>query len=363
VTIRVVVAHDDPRIRAAAGEALRDLPDVAVVAAVDSDELVRTCERHAPEVVVVDLACGHGRPPRIGLPLVAIAEDGPVAQAVVDLGARGLLAPTELAELAGIVRRVAAGDIAISTTMAPRLVGEMLRTHDESVDANAALEFAREALAAQLEEMRTNYRATVEALTNAVELRDEYTGGHVRRVCDYSLALARLVAPALSEEPFVFGYMLHDIGKLAIPDSVLLKPGALTEAEYELVKTHTTLGAGYISRIPFLLPALAVVRSHHERWDGAGYPDGLEGETIPLIARIFTIADSLDAMTTDRPYRVARPLEAALEEFDRCSASQFDPGMVRALHWVVRNDDTFAPLRAGVVPGRDEVTFPQDAGR
>jgi ribonuclease P protein subunit RPR2 len=211
--------------------------------------------------------------------------------------------------------------------------------------------------------MRANYRATVEALTNAVELRDEYTGGHVRRVCDYSLALARLVAPALSEEPFVFGYMLHDIGKLAIPDAVLLKPGSLTEAEYELVKTHTTLGAGYIARIPFLLPALAVVRSHHERWDGGGYPDGLEGDAIPLIARIFTVADSLDAMTTDRPYRVAKSLEEALAEFDRCAASQFDPAMVRALRWVVEQDRAFSMLRAGVVPGRDELSFPQDSGR
>jgi ribonuclease P protein subunit RPR2 len=172
-------------------------------------------------------------------------------------------------------------------------------------------------------------------------------------VCDYSLAIARLVAPGLCEEPFVYGYLLHDVGKLAIPDAVLLKPGALTDEEYELIKSHTTLGAQYIEKIPFLTPALAVVRSHHERWDGNGYPDGLAGLDIPLIARIFTVADSLDAMTTDRPYRAGRPLEAALEEFDRCTSTQFDPEMVCALRWVVQRDDAFALLRNGVVPGRE----------
>ena len=350
MAIRVLVGLADPHLRAATRIAL-SADDFAVVA-VDAADVVAARDRHVPDVVVVELndAPVHLR----GSTLIAIAPDhGPVARSVVELGAHGVVVRSDLDELASVVRSVMAGDMAVSSAVASRLVSEMLQIHDDALDANAALEFAREALAAQLNEMRASYRSTVEVLTNAVELRDEYTGGHVRRVCDYSLAIARLVAPTLCEEPFVYGYLLHDVGKLAIPDAVLLKPGALTDEEYELVKSHTTLGAQYIERIPFLVPALAVVRSHHERWDGNGYPDRLAGIDIPLIARIFTVADSLDAMTTDRPYRAGRPLEAALEEFTRCSGTQFDPEMIRALNWVVDRDDAFASLRAGLVPGRD----------
>jgi ribonuclease P protein subunit RPR2 len=354
-TLRVIIGHDDPRLRAAARAVVAEAAGLELVDACDLAGLLAVCERHGPDVAVVAIGAGRTLCTRIGIPVVALTSgSGPLAQIAVEVGARGLLAETELAELPAIVRRVVeTRDVAVGSSIASRLVGELLTVHDQTLDANAALELAREAIAAQLDEMRATYRSTVEVLTNAVELRDEYTGGHVRRVSEYSIAMARCVAPSLTDEPFLFGYMLHDIGKLAIPDAVLLKPGALTDAEYELVKTHTTLGARYIERIPFLLPALAVVRSHHERWDGGGYPDGLTGEAIPLIARVFTVADSLDAMTTDRPYRSARSLEHALDEFDRCAGTQFDPAVVRALRWVVERDDAFAALRAGEVPGRE----------
>jgi len=352
VATRVLIAIDDPRLRARARVVVASSSAFEVVVS-DEAGAVAARDRQGSDVVVIELSAPVADPLR-GSPLVALAaDDMPMARGLVDLGVHGLVAIADLHELAKVVTAVADGDVAASTHAAPRLITEMLRMHDDALDANAALEFAREALAAQLNEMRASYRSTVEVLTNAVELRDEYTGGHVRRVCDYSLAIARLVAPGLCEEPFVYGYLLHDVGKLAIPDAVLLKPGALTDEEYELIKSHTTLGAQYIEKIPFLTPALAVVRSHHERWDGNGYPDGLAGLDIPLIARIFTVADSLDAMTTDRPYRAGRPLEAALEEFDRCTSTQFDPEMVRALRWVVQRDDAFALLRNGVVPGRE----------
>jgi HD-GYP domain-containing protein (c-di-GMP phosphodiesterase class II) len=134
------------------------------------------------------------------------------------------------------------------------------------------------------------------------------------------------VDPALARRPDVaYGFYLHDIGKVGVPEQVLGKPGPLDEDEWRLMREHPAIGARIIEPIRFLTGAMEIVRSHHERWDGSGYPDGLAAEQIPLTARIFALADSFDAMTSDRPYRRAMPVEAALDEIRRGAGTQFDP--------------------------------------
>ncbi len=181
-------------------------------------------------------------------------------------------------------------------------------------------------------ELRASYVATVRALTNAVEARDAYTGKHAERVAAYGLELARRIDPALAQNPQVeFGFLLHDIGKVAIPDGILHKPNSLVEEERSLMRRHPEIGFAIVAGIDFLGEAAQIVRSHHERWDGSGYPDGLAGEQIPLAARIFSVADALDAITTDRPYRVGATLAYARKEIERKAGTQFDPRVVAEL--------------------------------
>jgi HD-GYP domain-containing protein (c-di-GMP phosphodiesterase class II) len=168
--------------------------------------------------------------------------------------------------------------------------------------------------------------ATVRALATAVAERDDATGNHIQRVTDLGLLLASEVTPEEADDPqLAYGFILHDIGKLAVPDAVLRKPGPLDEDEWVVMKTHPEAGARMLDPLPFLSRARDVVLHHHERWDGRGYPHGLEGEEIPLWARVFAVVDAVDVMTSDRPYRRGRPLQAALEEVRRESGFQFDP--------------------------------------
>jgi ribonuclease P protein subunit RPR2 len=173
--------------------------------------------------------------------------------------------------------------------------------------------------------------ATVRALANAVEARDAYTSKHAERVAAYGLAIAGAGRFDLGGGPEVeFGFLLHDIGKLAIPDAILFKPGPLTAEERKEIERHTVLGSQILDGIEFLGDAKLVVRSHHERWDGGGYPDGLRGDEIPLAARVFCVADTFDALTTDRPYRSASSFEAARALIAEASGTQFDPAVVEA---------------------------------
>jgi ribonuclease P protein subunit RPR2 len=176
------------------------------------------------------------------------------------------------------------------------------------------------------------YRQTVGALATALEAKDTGTRQHSQRVQRYALELARTLDPQVAGHPSVeYGFLLHDIGKIGIPDDILRKPAALTEQERRLMQTHTVLGAQMLRGVAFLQgPGVEVVRSHHERWDGAGYPDGLAGEEIPLGARIFAVVDTLDAITSDRPYRRARSWRVAHHEILAASGKQFDPAVVDA---------------------------------
>ncbi len=189
-----------------------------------------------------------------------------------------------------------------------------------------------------------SYRATVRALSNAVEARDAYTGKHAERVAAYGLAIARSMGSRLADDPTIeFGFLLHDVGKVAVPDAILYKPAALTTEERALMARHPVVGAQILHGIAFLGEAEAVVRHHHERWDGAGYPDGLAGTAIPLAARMFAVADTLDALTTDRPYRAATPLGHARDVIAQESGAQFDPDVVQGFATI--SDDELERIR------------------
>jgi len=176
------------------------------------------------------------------------------------------------------------------------------------------------------------YRQTATALADAVDVRDRATGLHAKRVRRYALGLAEAVDGNLLADPSLeYGFLLHDVGKIGISDHVLLKPGPLTDGERELVRTHPLIGAQILHDVALLQGAgLDVVRHHHERWDGAGYPNRLAAEQIPLGARVFAVADTLDAMTSDRPYRAALGWDEAVDEIVAQSGRQFDPEVVQA---------------------------------
>jgi HD-GYP domain-containing protein (c-di-GMP phosphodiesterase class II) len=200
---------------------------------------------------------------------------------------------------------------------------------------------------ARAQELRRSYMATVRALSNAVEARDAYTGKHAERVAAYGMELASAAGLEISDSPQIeFGFLLHDIGKVGVPDAILFKSSSLTEEEYALVRRHPLIGSEILRDVDFLGEGKLVVRHHHERWDGCGYPDGLRGEAIPLAARVFAVADALDALTTDRPYRPARTFALAREEVRAGAGTQFDPAVVAAYEGIP--DATFERLRGTV---------------
>ena len=219
-----------------------------------------------------------------------------------------------------------------------RLRGELARREQEAADKELQLErYAadlRETFKQERQrslELQQSYMATVVALSNAVEARDAYTGKHAERVAAYGMLLARTMRIPLADAPATeFGFLLHDVGKVAIADAILYKPGRLTAEERAVMETHPVIGAEIIRDIEFLGSAGDVVRSHHERWDGRGYPDRLAGEAIPLAARVFAVADVLDALTTDRPYRPASPLAEARAMIVRDAGTHFDPVVIEA---------------------------------
>jgi ribonuclease P protein subunit RPR2 len=203
--------------------------------------------------------------------------------------------------------------------------------------------FKQERIRAQ--ELRRSYKATVLALANAVEARDAYTGKHAERVAAYGLRVAN-AAGVDCDSQVEFGFLLHDVGKVAVPDAILFKPGPLTPEERALMCMHPQIGSEILRHIDFLDEAKVVVRHHHERWDGSGYPDALDGETIPVHARVFALADALDALTTDRPYRPAVGWQEARHVIRGAAGSQFDPAIVAAYDAVP--DEAFARIREGI---------------
>jgi putative two-component system response regulator len=190
-----------------------------------------------------------------------------------------------------------------------------------------------------LNSLEDAYRSTLKALTTALETRDLETHGHSERVVSYSLRLGReygLSSPLM--KALEFGSLLHDIGKIGVPDLILRKPAKLTSDEWVLMREHPMHGQQILRGIKFLEGAAKVVAQHHEKWDGSGYPVGLSGEEIDICARIFSVADAFDAITSDRVYRKGKSYEAAAQELDDWAGKQFDPKVVEAFHRVPQED-------------------------
>src|SRR3954468_16155122 len=210
--------------------------------------------------------------------------------------------------------------------------------------------------------LERSYDITLEALGDALDLKDAETEGHSRRVTAFTIAIARAMGLSSQEiRVMARGAFLHDIGKMAIPDAILRKPGALTEDEQAIMREHCYRGYQMLRKIPFLAEAAEIVYSHQEMHDGTGYPRGLKGDEIPLGARLFAIVDTLDAITSDRPYRAAQTLSAAKEEIKKWSGRQFDPKAVEI--FVSMPDSIWADLRREIDTQSYRFTYPVKPAR
>jgi HD-GYP domain-containing protein (c-di-GMP phosphodiesterase class II) len=186
-----------------------------------------------------------------------------------------------------------------------------------------------EELEQALNTLRTQYLETVRTLAFVVEAKDAYTGQHLERCRVYGMALLEAIGLDKEYPDAEYGFLLHDSGKVGIPERILNKPGPLTAAEWRVMRQHPLIGHQMVAGIQFMQTAAQVVRSHHEMFDGSGYPEGLKGEAIPIAARVFSVVDAFDAMTTDRPYRAALSIEHAAGEIERMAGTQFDPEVSR----------------------------------
>jgi putative nucleotidyltransferase with HDIG domain len=234
---------------------------------------------------------------------------------------------------------------AVDYLLKPPKVTDLVRAIERAL-AKRRLELARQRYRTSLEkrvrektaelsnalrEVESAYASTLYALVAALDAREHETSDHSQRVVRFTLAIAdRLGVPAAQRPDIARGALLHDIGKIGVPDAILLKPGALTPGEWEEMRRHPQTGYTILRSIPFLQVPAEIVLAHHERWDGSGYPRGLSRDAIPLGSRIFSVADTMDAITSDRPYRKGADLEVARQEIRRCAGTQFDPRCVEA---------------------------------
>jgi cyclic di-GMP phosphodiesterase len=258
--------------------------------------------------------------PDMPVVMVTAVHDISVALAAIRNGAYDyLLKPFEREQLLNTVSRA--------------LENRRLKVENRDYQTNleSLVKARTDQLQATVRELDLSYGITLEVLVEALDYKDHETQGHSQRVTAYTMAIAnRMGIPKEQIEIIARGALLHDSGKMAIPDSILNKPGKLTPSEIEIMKEHCYLGYKLVSKIPVLREAAQIVYAHQERFDGTGYPRGLKGEEIPLGARIFSVADTLDAITSDRVYRPAQSLTAARAEIKRCSGTQFDPEVVAA---------------------------------
>src|SRR6184192_4828103 len=265
------------------------------------------------------LAATKERFPDIPVVMVTAMHDISIALNAIRNGAYDyLLKPFDREQLLATVRRA--------------LENRRLKLENRAYQTNLeALVTARtEQLRQAVTTLERSYDITLEALGNALDLKDAETEGHSKRVTAYTIAIARALGLSSDEIRVIArGAFLHDIGKMAIPDNILRKPDKLTPDEVTIMREHCFHGYQILKKIPFLAEAAEIVYSHQERFDGTGYPRGLKGEQIPLGARMFSLADTLDAITSNRPYRAAQTVEAAREEIERWAGRQFDPEIVR----------------------------------
>ena len=325
---KVLVVDDEPAVRMFFREALK--PVAAQVAeAADAPFALESIESGDFDIIVCDV----WMPGASGLDLLSMAQ-----QTRWDVGF--ILVTGEMqVETVIMALRMQASDFLLKPLMVEEVTLSVTRAFERLVAARQAraykgslensIQRRTHELEVALSELESNYHMTLEALVAALDSREHETYSHSLRVRAYTRHLARragfppALLPSLEQ-----GALLHDIGKIAVADAILLKPAKLTPEEWIEMRKHPTAGDEILKRVPFLRPASAIVRHHHERFDGTGYPEGLKGAEIPLGARLFTVADTLDAMTTDRTYRQAPGFEAARAEILRWSGKQFDPHIV-----------------------------------
>lgn len=342
--LRILLVDDDPALRTLLRTTF-EVADVDVVEAENAERARREIERTHPSVIVLDVNmpglnglefCRQLKddPETRNIPIVVLSgSDGGTTAATKKAGADAFVKkPFSPLELLSVAERLAGGLYGVPFRASKKHGGsgsqeEMLLLYAR--DLRHMLELER----GQRELLQSAYLETVSALASALESKDTGTRAHSQRVQNYATALAEEIADKhVATDPSTpYGFLLHDVGKIGIPDGILLKPGPLTSAERRRMQTHTVLGEAMLSGVGFLQgEGLKIVRSHHERWDGRGYPDGLSGEEIPVGARIFAIADALDAMTSHRPYRRALSWDTARGEILAQSGKQFDPDVVDA---------------------------------
>jgi response regulator RpfG family c-di-GMP phosphodiesterase len=336
--VRILLVDDDAGLRALLRTTFGAV-DVELEEASNAASAAAAVERERPDVIVLDVRMPgmdglafcrsiKADPATRDIGVVLLSGDSGTPAEARAAGADAFLRkPFSPLELLAIVERLAGGihPIPFRAEEASGLE-EQLELYAR--DLRHVLEIER----GQRRLLENAYRETVLALATALESKDFGTRAHSQRVQRYAVELARAVSPSLAEDPSVeYGFLLHDVGKIGIPDQILQKRGPLTDEEKRLMKTHTLLGEQMLGGVAFLRgEGLKIVRHHHERWDGAGYPDRLVGTDIPLGARIFAVADALDAMTTNRPYREAQAWQAAGAEILKEAKGQFDPYVVKA---------------------------------
>ena len=338
--MRLLVVDDDPGLLALIRTTFEDV-EVDVDEATSSASARSALAAQQPDVIVLDVRLAG----ESGLDLCrALKSDLRTASipivllsGLVDLMPRDaanagadayLPKPFSPLQLLGLVERLAGGLGSYALTEVPVDRSDNAQLLLYARDLRRIVELER----AQRRLVQEAYGATVGALAEALEAKDIGTRAHSQRVQRYALDLTRAVEPTLADDVSVeYGFVLHDVGKIGISDRILQKPGPLTPEERRVMEEHPMLGFEMLRDVTFLSgEGLSVVRNHHERWDGTGYPDRLEGQDIPLAARVFAVADTLDAITSNRPYRPARSWEEARSEIFGQSGRQFDPRVVDA---------------------------------
>jgi response regulator RpfG family c-di-GMP phosphodiesterase len=340
--LRILLVDDDPALRTLLRTTF-EVADVAVTEAESADAARRRIRAARPDVIVLDVnmpgttgleLCVElkGDPKTRDIPIILLTgSQGGTSAAAKRAGADAFVRkPFSPLELLAVAERLAGGLYGVPFRAArKRDQGPQEELLLYARDLRHLLELER----GQRELLQSAYMETVSALASALESKDTGTRAHSQRVENYAMALAKAVGEQrLVHDPSTpYGFLLHDVGKIGIPDGILQKAGPLSPAERRRMQTHTVLGEAMLSGVAFLKgEGLKIVRSHHERWDGRGYPDRLAGDEIPLSARIFAVADSLDAMTSHRPYRRAMSWEAARTEILGERKRQFDPDVVDA---------------------------------
>jgi putative nucleotidyltransferase with HDIG domain len=337
--MRLLLVDDDPGLRALVRATFDDV-DVDVVEAESAATAREEIARERPDVIVLDVVMPResgldlcrslkAREETSTIPIVLLSGSVEETRDTVESGADAYLPkPFSPLQLLAVVERMAGGAEPIPP------VEQLPRNADNAQllmyarDLRQVVELER----AQRRLLQNAYRETVGALADALATKDTGTRAHSQRVQRYALELARGLDGGLADDPSLeYGFLLHDVGKIGIPDRILQKPGPLTDEERRLMQQHTVLGDQMLRGVAFLQgEGISVVRSHHERWDGRGYPDGLGGSDIPVAARVFAVADALDAMTSNRPYRAAGSWAAAAREIVAQSGEHFDPSVVKA---------------------------------